>query len=271
MKRIVPALLCLLLIPALVPAFRIEVNVKGTVGGYIEYFEMKETTDSLQKFGLQWYNSQSANCKSRMEFRIYEDEYVESVWSSSKEMLPGVSDYFEAYWLPAKEGNYSVKIAIHHCQEIVESEPIDFFVESLPNSEDVITMEAKNLPDRKIEVILKSKRDVEDVVIVPSDYPIGWIFAGVKIGEIKEDVDAVAIVNYEPSVFRDESVTLQAVTLDGKYSSESVNFMVKEEKRFLDEHGLSVIFLIATGLIVSVLVNVYLIFKNKKAEKDRKL
>ena len=276
MKKIFLFLLFILLIPLPVLSPRIEVNVKGKIGGNIEYFEMNETTDSLQKFVIQWYNSESANCRSRIEFKIYENSYnesvyIKSVWSEERDMTSGMSNSFEAYWVPPNEGNYSVKINVHHCYEIIESDAMNFSVESLPKREEIIDIEAENIPGRKIQVKLKSDRDMENIVIVPTGYPLGWVFNGKRIEKIKAGETMVRELDYEPSVWNEENINIQAVSLDGKYSSEKIDFALKEEKYFWDEYGYIILFLITLSLVASVIINLHLFSRYKGSDKNRKL
>lgn len=270
--KIFLVLLCILLVPSMASAMRIDVNVKGKIGGYIEYFEMEKEVDSLQEFSLQWYNTESVSCESRMEFKIYrENESFVSVWSQGKKMLAGVSDHFEAYWLPAERGNYSVKIVIHHCHEFIESGLMNFSVGKVAEPEEVIDMGIRNLPERKIEITLKPERDLENVVIVPTNYPQGWVFNAEKTGKISAGEEFKKVIEYVPSVWIEETVSLQAVSSDGTYSSEKTEFRLKEVKYFWDEHGYNLFLLVLLVLVLSVSANFRFFFKNRRKVKHRKL
>ncbi len=263
MKKMLPLFLCILLLPSLALAPRIDVVIKGNIGGSVEYFEMESEVNSVQEFLLQWYNSESVSCKSRMEFEIYSGEYVESVWSESRDMLPGVSDSFRAYWVPAEPGNYSVKIVVHHCQDEIESGMMNFSVNSVPEPEESINMRMENEPGRKIKVYLESEKDLENVLVVPSDYPMGWIFSGVKT-DLKDGEEKALEMGYEASVWREELVTLQALTSNGLYSSEKTRFLLKEEISFWDAHGVGMLVLATALLAFSLALNVFLFLKQKK-------
>jgi len=264
MKKTGLILLCVFLIPSVASAIEIEVHVKSEIGGNIEYFEMNESVDSVQAFRLQWYNSESVSCLSRIEFKIYENGYVESAWSEPKKMHPGISEYFEAYWIPPHEGNYLVIIAIHHCQNIIESNMINFTVGSVPKPEETISIEAKNLPEKKIQVRLKAERDIKNVAVVPSSYPPGWVFNSKNVGDVKAGEEKIIELEYEPSVWSEESVNLQAISLDGRYSSEKIDFALKEERYFWDEYGYVLFLSVSVALAISLTLNFYLCFKRKK-------
>jgi len=263
MKRLLP-MLCLLLIPALALSLRVDIGVTGNIGGNVEYFDIEQA--AVQKFMVQWYNSESVNCMSRLEFIIEDENYTKSVWTNSKKMLSGVSDYFEAYWLPPHSGNYSMTMVIHHCYDIVESEPIEFSVGEIPESEDAIEIGLKNLPESRIEITLKSERDVKDVVVIPKNYPYGWIFPAGKL-DLESGKENKLVIEYEPSVFTEESVTFHAVSADGKYSSKPANIVLREEKYFWDGYGMIVTLIITFLFVVSIIINVRFI----KTMKYRKL
>ena len=267
-KKIFAILFCILLLPGPVLALKIEVNVKGKIGGHIEYFEMEKKVDSVQNFLVQWYNTESVSCVSRIEFKVEGKNYSESVWSEAKDMLPGISDYFEGYWIPPQKGNYTVKIIVHHCHQVIESDPINFSVYSLPQPKKTIEIEAKNLPGRKIQIRLKSEKDLKNVVVIPSNYPIGWIFNGRKIENLKAGETTIEL-DYEPSVWREEPVSFQAISLDGSYASNKTILILKEEKTFWEMHGYNLFLLAVLLLILSIVFNIYLV-KTRKP-KHRKL
>ncbi len=258
-KLVFIAVAFILLVPT-ASALEINVNVKGKLGGYVEYFEMENPVDSVQKFTVQWYNSESVSCESRMEFRIYEEggETYETVWSGSREMFPGSSDHFEAYWLPGKTGNYSVKLVIHHCQDYFESEMIEFSVESLASLQEAIAISAENIPGSRIRIELSSESDIGNVAVIPSGYPMGWVFSGENV-ELAGG-KAVLEMEYDPSIWREEKVDLQAVSLDGKYSSGKIEFALEEEKYFWEKHGYTLFLIVLSLLVLSVALNLYLAF-----------
>lgn len=255
----------IVLIPA-AAAIEINVSVRGKIGGYVEYFDMDDPVESVQKFSVQWYNSESASCRSRMEFRIYEygSEGYETVWSGSKNMFPGSSDSFEAYWLPEREGNYSVKMVIRHCHDLVETGLMNFSVRSVPRPEESIDISAENVPGRKIRVTLFSESYSGKVVVIPDDYPIGWIFAGKSV-DMEPGKKTVLEMDYEPSVWSEELVSLHAVSADGSRSSEKFELVLKEDLYFWEEHGLTLFALVLTATALSLGLNFYLLLRKRSA------
>jgi hypothetical protein len=264
MKKFAPIFLFIIMIPT-AAALQIDVEVSGKIGGYIEYFEMEEAVDGVQTFSVQWYNTESANCRTWMEFEIYENgKVIDTVWSEGKDMTSGVSRDFEAYWTPTQIGDYSAKIAVHHCNEIIESELMNFSVTSVPDPESIIEIEAENLPDKKIRVILKSNKEINNVIVVPEKYPLGWIFSAKKIEKLEPGKNEV-VMEYIPSVWSEEKIKLQAMSLDGKYSSEKINFALEEKKYFWDEHGYTIFLFFLIMLILSLTGNFYLFLKKRKS------
>ena len=121
---------------------------------------------------------------------------------------------------------------------------------------------AENLPDRKIRVVLTSESYAGKVVIIPSDYPMGWVFSG-KAVEMEPGKEAVVELEYEPSVWTDEHVTLQALSADGRQSSGKIAFALEEEKYFWEEHGYYLFVLVSVVMSISLALNFYLIFRKK--------
>ncbi|UCG95913.1 MAG: hypothetical protein JSV92_02630 [archaeon] len=265
MRRIFCIMLCILLVSPSVLAVEINVRVRDKIGGQIEYFELEKNVDSVQRFVIQWYNSESVSCRSRMEYRIGKGGgKYETVWSDEREMPVGVSRHFEAYWLPEEKGNYSTVLVIHHCHDAIKSEAFNFSVESVPRSEETIGIEARNLPGKKIEVMLDSDTDVEDLIVIPTNYPAGWIFSSKRLENLEAGEGAKLVLDYEPSVWMEEKVDLQAVSLDGRYSSEKISFKLREEKYFWDENGYSIFIVVLILLILSSMANIYAFSRKRK-------
>lgn len=265
-KNILCIFMCLIFLIPVAHAVEVKVKVRGNIGGYIEYFQMEKEVDSVQKFLVQWYNSESVSCLSRMEYRIEKNgETIDRVWSDEKEMRAGVSRHFEAYWLPGEEGNYSTTLIIHHCHDTIESEPFNFSVESLKVPEETIKIKAENLPERKIEITLKSESDLEKVLVIPTNYPGGWIFNGEELASLKAGKETKIVMEYEPSVWMEETLNLQAIGLDGEHSSQEINFKLEEKKYFWDEYGYIIFLGVLSLLVLSFTFNIFLARKIKRA------
>jgi len=270
-KKLIPiVIISIILFSSFASSLKIDVEIKSKLGGMVEYFDMKKVLNSdIQEFKIQWYNSQSISCKTRIEFKIYKnDEYLESVWSEEKITYPGESEYFYSYWLPISEGNFSVRPIVHHCNEVIEGKLINFSVLSLPKPQESIGITAKNLPKGEIEVKIKSNETLKNVVIIPKNYPLGWIFTSKKIEKLEGEEKT--ILTYKPSVWSKETVTLQAISVDGKYSSKEISITVKKEESFLEKYGYYILIVIIILLSIS---NLYLLKKayKKPIFSNRKL
>ncbi|MCD6367656.1 MAG: hypothetical protein J7L45_01065 [Candidatus Aenigmarchaeota archaeon] len=261
MRKVLIIFLILMVSFPIAHSLKINVNIHGKLGGDLEYMDLKKVVNStLQDFKVQWYNSGSVSCKVRMEFQIYKDgKYLESLWSKEKIMNPGISEFFETYWLPTEVGNYSVKLVVHHCYEVLPGKMVNFTVISTPKPKKMLKIRAKNLPDGKIKIDVESNTSLSDVVIIPKDVPLGWIFTDAKISKV-ENGPETTYIEYEPSVWKKEYVTLQAFTSDGKYSSEEIDVEVKKEKTLWEKYGTGILFVLFAFLIAT---NLYLFSKTK--------
>ncbi|MFB6075519.1 MAG: hypothetical protein ABEK17_00075 [Candidatus Aenigmatarchaeota archaeon] len=244
----------------------VSVNVRSAVGGTVEYSDMIDSLNSTpQRFDVHWYNSKSVSCKSRLEFAIFNETnytgYVDSVWSSEKILKPGISEHFKSYWIPNYPGNYSVVLRIHHCNDIFDKVLGNFSVLSVPNPERDIEINARNLPNSKIEVKLESNRSLEDVIIFPENKPMGWIFETESVDLVEPNKEKNIKLKYRPSVWEKTSVDLIAVTEDGMHSSTIERVAVKKEKTFWENYGHLILFLTILTLSLS---NIYFYYRFRK-------
>jgi hypothetical protein len=248
-------------------ALMINVTVAGEIGGHVDYIEMKEALDGeVQHFMLNWYNTKSVGCDTRMRIDMHDvdGKYVDTAWSDSAVLEPGEQLDFHIYWYPKKEGHYNPALKIYTCQEVITQEIAGFDVLSLPSPENTITMEAENTDDG-IKLTLTSDSDIDNVVVVPTKYPFGWVFESTHVDFLKAGESRIVFMEYAPSRWKEEKVTLRAVSVSGRQASEPVEVEVKEERSFFD----AVLFpVIIAALVLSILLNLYLLYE--RASRDHK-
>ncbi|MDY6774140.1 MAG: hypothetical protein SVS85_02970, partial [Candidatus Nanohaloarchaea archaeon] len=241
----------LVLISAFAAGIPVKVEVEGEVGGTVSYLEMNKNVTGLQHFTVQWYNSKSVNCKSRMEFHITGENVSESAWTRRRTMEAGMSSVFETYWRPPHDGRYNVSLRIHHCYDILEKDLPGFTADLPNNASRELSLEAENLPGGKVRVSVGSNRSME-AVVVPVETPKGWVFDSSSALNTGPEGQETATIQYDPSVWSEKTAIFRAVSVDGRYVSEPVTVTVKKESRFWKKHGEKVYITIILALFLSL-------------------
>jgi regulator of replication initiation timing len=231
----------------------------------------KKLNNSPQHILLDWENQGSVGCKVRFRVDFYhpelnlppEDEPVYTAWSKEKALEPGDHSPFEIFFYPKKSGNYSAKLFVYYCNLLLEERVINFTAlmkeegsmnESvIENMTENVTLERevekrkkriqtkeKEVPfeitevettENYVEFKIKSKENISNLIIIPTEYPIGWIFESGKIEKIEEGGEKALKVGYSPSIWKEKKISFDLVTLDGKYHTIAYVTLKKEEKK----------------------------------------
>ena len=147
--------------------------------------------------------------------------------------MPGDRKNFEIYWYTDSVGNFTANLRAYFADEVLEK---NFSIKKNVSTIAKSVFEIKDFRtySRFIIFDVVANRSVKDVVVIPSNFPPGWIFSQEKISSIKKDCRKTVIIHYESSVWTPENVKLEIASDEGKFYTEKV-FELKKESgiRFL--------------------------------------
>ena len=236
MRKASASLLILLCI-SLGYALQLDVHVTEVIDGNIVQVDAEKFINNTpQRFLIHWENTGSVGCRVRMGVDIYNEELMYTAWSKELPLEPGDYSELEAWFYPKNSGNITSKIFIYFCNTIQQG-PVLNFTAFIPITSDNITNTTRSVVKAKkekafdiraestenyVEMRIRSKKNIKDLVIIPRECPLGWIFESAKIDEIKKDEEKVVKINYVPSIWKEKTIEFDVVTMDGE------NHMVKE-------------------------------------------
>lgn len=248
MKFALPlAILFLLIVMTIVVnAQVVEIKVIQVLRGRISSIFYDSTVDTVLKVTTEFYNIGSAGYRTRIRMDVFDESFNESEsdlatdgllyrgWSKELSMVPGLHENFHIYWYPFNvSGNFTANIRAYYGDEILESDEIQFEVKDVPIPEDVFEIKRFRTYDNYIKFDLKASESANNVIIIPSGYPMGWIVEQTKIESIdRNDVKRV-VIPYEPSLWESTEITMNIVTEDGKYFT-SKFFALEKETSLLE-------------------------------------
>lgn len=253
MKFVLPIIILFLLIILITIASAqvVEIKVIEVLRGRISSVLYDSTVDTVLKVTTEFYNIGSAGYRTRIRMDIFdkslnktdlesdlesslESDLLYRGWSKELPMVPGLHENFHIYWYPFNvSGNFTAKIRAYYGDEILESDEIQFEVKNIPIPEAAFEIKRFRTYDNYIKFDLKSTESVTDVIIIPSDYPMGWIVEQTKIESIDKNYVKRVVIPYEPSLWESTEITINIATEDGKYFT-SKSFALERETGILE-------------------------------------
>ncbi|MEM7814689.1 MAG: hypothetical protein QXK48_03930 [Candidatus Aenigmatarchaeota archaeon] len=209
----------------------VEVNVPKSLEGNISSFSYDPSTDIL-KFQIEFYNTGSVSYKTRIRLDILNgSRIVFTGWSKENTLMPGDRKNFEIYWYTNSTGKFHARIRSYFGNEIFEK---NFEIEKKNSYSPEDIFEIKNFRTYEDFIVfdIKAKNNVSDIVILPSEFPPGWIFEQKKINFLGENEERTVAISYYPTVWTEEKINLIVASDGGKYKSEESFEMKKESGIF---------------------------------------
>lgn len=211
--------LMLLLLPIVLSTV-IDVSVKDFINAEIVGLK-QETYGKAIKIDFEAFNSGSVGCKSIFRIDVLQDKYSSSVWSDKIIFQPGDRKNMEFYFFPQnKTGNFTAKIMYYCANEIKEIKEFNIKNENYIYGQPSIEIISPRIFEDKIVFYVKTNSTGEFVVI-PSNYPRGWIIQQKKI-YIKSNRPKYVELNYDKDIWKIGNVNLVIVGKNGEYGIKDI-------------------------------------------------
>lgn len=227
MKKILFSILSFLLIIQIANCAMIEVKIPQDLKGNISSYSFNYSLD-LSKFQVEFYNTGSIAYKSRIRMNIFNDsQWLFTGWSEEKTLMPGDRKYFEIYWYTNSTGNFTVNLRPYFANEILEKQ-FTFEKNTSYLPEDIFDIENFRTYNDYVIFDVKSKKDATNVIIMPHDFPLGWVFEQKKIDIINKGVEKTVVIKYQSAVWTLGKIAILVASDEGKYYTEKT-FELKKE------------------------------------------
>lgn len=165
------------------------------------------------------FNSGSIGSKIRVRLDILENnKTIFTGWSNEVELQPGSKKYLEIYWYPFnKTGEFVGRLRAYVANEILELDYIKVNVKDFVSENSSIKIISPKIYSDRITFFIKSDKDLRNILIVPSNYPTGWIVNQKILERVKSNVLNYVEIEYYPSIWKKDTLTIFVLTEDGKY------------------------------------------------------
>ncbi len=230
------AIISVIVLSTPVSAPDVSIDISGEIQGYVEYFSFENITNSTyQHFYLEWLNSGSVACKVKIRADISKDnKTIYTDWSQEKLLKPGAYDSFDIYWLAPEDGDYRGILTAYYCYESEKIKEVRFSAVNTNISkkislEDLADISITNTQNT-IKLNIRKKKGAEvlpPLVIIPSEYPMGWYLESKKLEPTKGKISGT--ISYDTDYWREEPITLEIMSEDGKYYAKKVITLKKPQ------------------------------------------
>ncbi len=234
MKSFFFIIFVIMFLPTIIKAQEIDVNVieiiKINILG-LKYNSLIENGEPL-KASFELFNSGSVGYKARVRLNIYkQNKLMQTLWSSEEDFAPGVNHHFDMYYHVNLVGSFKVELKVYVADEIRELKSFNFQVKKINPSNNTFNIKDIKTYEEEIEFNLISKNNLENILIIPTNCPLGWICEQKKIEKIKQNEPVEIKLFYKPGLWKENQITINILTEDGKFIK-AENFNLKRESTF---------------------------------------
>lgn len=224
MKRLVYFFLLFIFFSAIANGIKIKINVAEKIDKS-EVLLYNSTVNNVFELVDEIYNIGSVAYKTRVRMDVFNaSKLLFTAYSKEVLLNPGAAKTISLYWFSNTTGNYTARIRTYYAGEIGQRN-ISFRVAGKPYT-NIIQIRNVRTYDKFIVVELSTPKELNNIVVVASNYSPSWIFETVKISKAKGDV--VVKIPYSCPTFTSRNIVINAFTLDGKQFTSKV---VKLEKK----------------------------------------
>jgi hypothetical protein len=211
---------------------RMEISIEESLQGHAALFDLNN--GPVQEFVLRLENTGSVNCLARPRLDIYTSgegdltDLAYTAWGSEEALMAGASREWRLYSaLP--QGSYSAVLRTHYCNEIFKLGTLNFSALGL-DPDKSLTIDVLTVGENAMDLSVSGLDG--KVVVIPEDYPSGWIF---EAAALEEEGHGQAWLGFEPVRVDGTSVMLRAISLDGlSYGERRVSLSLRKEQASSD-------------------------------------
>ena len=193
---------------------------------YEKYIENKPF-----KLNFRFVNPGNVPYKVRARLDIFKDSnHVFTGWSEEIPFNLGDDKYIQIYWYPENtSGKFKGILRLYYATEMMDDGSIEFEIKNDKLPDETIQLLDLETYEDEMVLTLKSDENVENVVIIPKNYPLGWIVSQNNIEKLEKDKETKVRISYDPSIWEPKNkITFQVATEDGKYFGQSSFVMDKK-------------------------------------------
>jgi hypothetical protein len=187
-----------------------------------------DNSSNLVKFSIELYNTGSVPFTARIKNEISDNnDLIFSGWSQEEGMMPGDKSMFDIYWYANSTGEYFSKLKVYFGNDLKEYKKFSLRISNYSEPEDAFDIKNFRTYDNYVVFDLESGVDAENIVVIPEEYTLGWIFEQKEIANMTQNSSKTVVLDYYPSLWIPSNISIGIASDNGKYYTEKTLEMKK--------------------------------------------
>jgi hypothetical protein len=203
----------------------IEVNIEETLSAKVT--SLQHGQSDLVNFSVEIYNTGGFPYLARPRIDIVlPDGGAFTAWGDERRIQPGARSVFDMFWFTNATGKFPATLRYYFGGETGET---DFVVEKSGSGSppSVFSVRDFRTYDGYVVFDVSSSVEATGVVVMPQNYPAGWVFEQRKVGRMGPSASRTVILPYSGAYFPTD-VGILVASDSGGYATSAGLRMEKE-------------------------------------------
>lgn len=221
-----PLFLSAMFVVSVASAADISVNIKETLDAKVTAFQYGEA--DLVNFSVELYNTGGFPYLARPRIDVLQpDGSVFTSWGQERAVQPGERSSFGLFWFTEAVGSFPARLRYYFGGE---QQSLEFVIDkpSSGQAQSAFSVRDFRTYDRYVVFDVASSIDARGVVIVPQNYPPGWVFETRQLDRLTPAASRTVVLPYS-GVYVPSDIEILVASDSGNYATIAPLKMEKEK------------------------------------------
>jgi len=223
-----PLFLSIVFVLSVAEAADISVNIRETLDAKVTSFQYGES--DLVNFSVELYNTGGFPYLARPRIDVFQpDGSTFTSWGQEKVIRPGERSSFSLFWFTDAVGSFPARLRYYFGGE---QKSVDVVINKSysGSAQNVFSVRDFRTYDKYVVFDVASSVDARGVVVVPQNYPPGWVFETRQIDRLTPAASRTVVLPYS-GVYVPSDIEILVASDSGNFAT-IVPLKMEKEKGF---------------------------------------